>query len=541
MVLLASRKAELLAAAGLAALAAVWWFSRSRRRGYAKLSARAVTVLTSMEHTEEVLREWLHEMRSGRTAAVVGLDTEWVGKRPVALLQLADDQRCFLVRLCMMRDAPPSPSLVELLADASVLKTGVGVQQDLQLLGRALPGCTPRGAVDARTLANTVGGIQAGGLHALAWDVLGEALDKSPTLRCSDWEAARLTAAQVEYAAKDAHISHTLVIALHKRHAASCAEPEPLWDWAAKYVGRPPKAKKLKGLPTPKAASDSAPMHAQAQAQQDSCVPKGSRPSNRLKSRAGPLYDGWLMRSPAGVSMCRLSRQRAEWYVKRGLAHFAEDGAHAITLTFEPNGLGNSSEPWLLAPKENICVGCGIEQEAAVDGLMRWSVVPPSFRSLLPETHKSRDSHDIVLLCRRCHEALVRPYAAHRAKLFVAHCIDVDTARTEDDPALIKVRPRCVLTSAVVVLLLTSGALHSAYRCPHGPPSLTLESATCRLGALRAWHASTSFLSALVSPRCDRRGAPSPARRRICYLSHGACSWWHSCASTLALRRSLTN
>ena len=52
---------------------------------------------------------------------------------------------------------------------------------------------------------------------------------------------------------------------------------------------------------------------------------------------------------------------------------------------------------------------------------MRWSVVPPSFRSLLPEAHKSRDSHDIVLLCTRCHEVCVAPYAAHRRALFAAH------------------------------------------------------------------------------------------------------------------------
>ena len=62
-----------------------------------------------------------------------------------------------------------------------------------------------------------------------------------------------------------------------------------------------------------------------------------------------------------------------------------------------------------------------MEQERAAEGLMRWSVVPPSFRSLLPEAHKSRDSHDIVLLCTRCHEVCVAPYAAHRRALFAAH------------------------------------------------------------------------------------------------------------------------
>jgi hypothetical protein len=112
----------------------------------------------------------------------------------------------------------------------------------------------------------------------------------------------------------------------------------------------------------------------------------------------------------------------------------------AITLTFTPNGLGNSQEPWLLAPKENSCVGCGVAQEAAMDGLMRWSVVPPSFRSLLPEAHKSRDSHDIVLLCRACHAAVVGPYDAHRARLFADHGIAADTARTVEDPHLSRVR-----------------------------------------------------------------------------------------------------
>ena len=137
--------------------------------------------------------------------------------------------------------------------------------------------------------------------------------------------------------------------------------------------------------------------------------------------------------------MCRLSRARAEWYVQRGLATRNAD-RNAITLTFTPNGLGNSQEPWLLAPKDNACVGCGVAQEEDPDGLMRWSVVPPSFRSLLPEEHKSRDSHDIVLLCRTCHAAVVGPYGAHRARLFADNGIDADTARTVEDPQLSRVR-----------------------------------------------------------------------------------------------------
>jgi hypothetical protein len=67
---------------------------------------------------------------------------------------------------------------------------------------------------------------------------------------------------------------------------------------------------------------------------------------------------------------------------------------------------------------------------------MRWSVVPPSFRGLLPVAHKSRDSHDIVLLCAPCHAKLEAPYATHRRSLLAARGIDpADTARLVPRPA----------------------------------------------------------------------------------------------------------
>jgi len=80
--------------------------------------------------------------------------------------------------------------------------------------------------------------------------------------------------------------------------------------------------------------------------------------------------------------------------------------------------------------------------EAAAEGtgLIRWSVVPHAFRRLLPEAVKSRDSHDIVLLCRGCHAKVERPYAERRRALFREAGVVEDTARCEESPTLTRVR-----------------------------------------------------------------------------------------------------
>ena len=73
--------------------------------------------------------------------------------------------------------------------------------------------------------------------------------------------------------------------------------------------------------------------------------------------------------------------------------------------------------------------------ERAPEGLMRWSVVPPSFRSLLPEGHKSRDSHDIVLVCVGCYTRCEGAYERHRARVFAQRQVVRDTARFEAEDA----------------------------------------------------------------------------------------------------------
>lgn len=68
-----------------------------------------------------------------------------------------------------------------------------------------------------------------------------------------------------------------------------------------------------------------------------------------------------------------------------------------IRLKFEPKGRGHADDPFYLSQKKNICVCCG-----AGDHYLRHSIVPHAFKKYFDETLKSRDSHDVVLLCASC-------------------------------------------------------------------------------------------------------------------------------------------
>ena len=99
-----------------------------------------------------------------------------------------------------IRDRPP-PSLCALLCDGAILKAGVGVVADLVRLEAALGlDLVTRGGVELSSvvaLDPALHGMAGGGLRRLAAAVLGVTLDKAVEVRCSDWEAATLSAEQV--------------------------------------------------------------------------------------------------------------------------------------------------------------------------------------------------------------------------------------------------------------------------------------------------------------------------------------------------------
>jgi exonuclease 3'-5' domain-containing protein 2 len=113
------------------------------------------------------------------------------------------------------------------------------------------------------------------------------------------------------------------------------------------------------------------------------------------------IFGNWKMLSPEGVLMCRLSTKKAQWYVERGLADLNEE-ERTIQLKFAPNGLGDTN-PYLLEDREAICVVCGTEHE-----LTNHHVVPSVYRRHLPESYKSHNSHDTLLICERDHDLYER-------------------------------------------------------------------------------------------------------------------------------------
>ena len=84
----------------------------------------------------------------------IGIDCQWVNKEgqvnvPVALLQIATPLcGCFLVRLCKMDGQMPQ-IVKEVLEDKTVLKFGVGIQNDAKRLLEMF-GIHARGCVDLR-------------------------------------------------------------------------------------------------------------------------------------------------------------------------------------------------------------------------------------------------------------------------------------------------------------------------------------------------------------------------------------------------------
>jgi hypothetical protein len=113
--------------------------------------------------------------------------------------------------------------------------------------------------------------------------------------------------------------------------------------------------------------------------------------------QAEPAYGNWKMLAPDGHMMCRCTQRRAEWYLSRGIATVT--GENEFTLKFEPQGPGNDKDPFYLKARKNICVVCG-----SVTELTQHHCVPKMYRKYLPNRLKSRESHDLVLVCADCHD-----------------------------------------------------------------------------------------------------------------------------------------
>jgi len=146
-----------------------------------------------------------------RRESVVGLDTE---TRPAfkkgevhlpCLVQVAAARAVYLFQL---RRTEVHPALAELLADARIVKAGVGLKDDLRALKKVFA-FEEKNMLDLGSVARASGSGQTG-VRNLAGIFLGFRIPKGTST--SNWAAVHLNARQIAYAATDAWVCRELVL-----------------------------------------------------------------------------------------------------------------------------------------------------------------------------------------------------------------------------------------------------------------------------------------------------------------------------------------
>jgi ribonuclease D len=157
-----------------------------------------IEIIESIEHAQTVAVKLASEK-------LLGFDTE---TRPsfskgesyqVALLQLATADCAYLFRLNKM---PLIPELLAILSSDQIQKAGVAILDDVRALQK-MRDFSPAGFVDLSKVAEQ-NGISSVGLRALTAIFLGKRLLKGAKL--TNWNTARLSPAQIHYAANDASV-----------------------------------------------------------------------------------------------------------------------------------------------------------------------------------------------------------------------------------------------------------------------------------------------------------------------------------------------
>lgn len=165
-----------------------------------KLPAEVYSGRIEIVQTESAARK---AMRFLMDQPFIGFDTE---TRPsfrrgdnhkVALVQLATDRICFLIRLNRLG---LFPELKELLENEKIIKIGLSTKDDFHGLNQ-LTHIEPKGFVELQQLAKLhgIGDLSLTKIYAL---LFGKRISKGQ--RLTNWEATELTIPQQHYAALDA-------------------------------------------------------------------------------------------------------------------------------------------------------------------------------------------------------------------------------------------------------------------------------------------------------------------------------------------------
>ena len=159
---------------------------------------RTVPLRIKVARTPGDIDEWLDAVRP----TALGLDIEWkpvfqrnVPPNRASLLQLAFGDSALLIQLFYVSPLPPT--LLTILADATIPKLGVGVLADVAKMHRDW-GVVINGAQELGTGES---------LAKVAFAATGVKLSKKKKICRSNWQNRLLSPAQVAYAALDAWVA----------------------------------------------------------------------------------------------------------------------------------------------------------------------------------------------------------------------------------------------------------------------------------------------------------------------------------------------
>jgi ribonuclease D len=151
--------------------------------------------------TAELLDQTLEILNKQR---VVGFDTETKPvfskgkKNKVALLQIATEDTCFLIRLNLLGF---TSQMISFFNNPDILKIGLSIKDDFLMLRARSDGFNPQGFIELQTFVKSFG-IEDNSLQKIYAIIFEKKISKSQ--RLSNWEADSLSGGQQHYAALDA-------------------------------------------------------------------------------------------------------------------------------------------------------------------------------------------------------------------------------------------------------------------------------------------------------------------------------------------------
>lgn len=157
--------------------------------------------------------EWIHKERIfEKKGCVIGFDVEWkpsfsqIVYNKIGLIQLATDKSVALLQMTKLQNEI-SKFLIKLISSENIVKTGVGVFEDLKRLESdyniPFGAFQDLGAATKRFSKFNHDGLS---LAKLTKHYLGVTVSKSKHTRLSDWGRQTLSSDQIKYAAYDAYL-----------------------------------------------------------------------------------------------------------------------------------------------------------------------------------------------------------------------------------------------------------------------------------------------------------------------------------------------